>query len=299
MDGSSAQRWQLVAAVAATQWGRITVHQLREAGIGRGAIEKAVACGRLHREHVGVYVVGHLAPSDLGRWNGAVLACGARSALSLRSAASLFRIRSGEGPAVDVTVPTRNGRRRPGIAIHRAPLPERDVVVREGIRVTTVARTLADLAYVLDADGLHRAVREAQYLKLFDLAATRAAARRRPSRALDDLIEDMTVSSSALDDAFTRLLDRHRFPQPTAQKRLLGHRVDYVWEAQRVAVELDGWSAHVAYDAFQRDRAQANALQLAGWLVLRFTWADVHRRSRATVATIRRALGRTIHPSDV
>jgi very-short-patch-repair endonuclease len=72
---------------------------------------------------------------------------------------------------------------------------------------------------------------------------------------------------------------------------LLGHKVDYVWADRRVAVELDGYKAHVSLDAFERDRSQGNALQLAGWLLLRFTWGDVHRRPGATIAMLRRALG--------
>ncbi|MEA2294349.1 MAG: hypothetical protein QOE86_1988 [Solirubrobacteraceae bacterium] len=289
MDVSDATRWATVAAIASQQWGRITTAQLHAAGAGRGAIEKAVRSGRLHREHVGVYAVGHCAPSDRGRWMSGVLACGEGAALSHRSGASLVGFRRAEGPRIDVTVP--GNRRRPGIAVHRSPLPPDDVTVHQGIPVTTVARTIVDLARELDPDPLTRAVREAQYLGLFDLEATRAAAARRPSQALNRIIEDMVGTSSALDDGFIRLLERHGLPTPVAQKRLLGHRVDYVWLEQRVAVELDGFNAHVSLDAFQRDRSQGNALQLAGWLLLRFTWADVHRRGRITAVTIRRALG--------
>jgi very-short-patch-repair endonuclease len=108
---------------------------------------------------------------------------------------------------------------------------------------------------------------------------------------LRELLEDMTVSSSQLEDGFVRLLQRHHLPLPVGQEWLLGHRVDYVWTQWRVAVELDGYDAHLSLDAFQRDRTQGNALQLAGWILLRFTWADVHRHPQRTVATIRRALG--------
>jgi predicted transcriptional regulator of viral defense system len=113
--------WLAVAALAAQQWGRVSTAQLHAAGIGRGAIEKAVRSGRLHRLHRGVYAVGHLAPSVHGRWMAAVLACGDEAALSHRSAARLHRIVRAEGPRPDVTVP---GDRRPsGITVHRAPLP--------------------------------------------------------------------------------------------------------------------------------------------------------------------------------
>jgi very-short-patch-repair endonuclease len=278
--------WIEVARIAAVQHGRVTVVQLREAGLRRGAIQHAVRTGHLHREHHGVFAVGHQAPWAHGRWMSAVLACGAGAALSHRSAATLWRIRRAEGPEPDVTAPGR--RARDGIATHVAPTD--DATIREGIRVTTVARTIADLAHVIDEDDLRRTVREAQFLKLFHLKATQAAAERRPSTALSCLLEDMTVTSSELDAAFIRLLARNRIPLPVGQRSLLGHKVDYVWVERRVAVELDGYNAHVSLDAFQRDRTQSNALQLAGWVVLRFTWADVHRRPGATIAAIRRAL---------
>jgi very-short-patch-repair endonuclease len=291
MDGSSAQRWLQVAALAATQHGRVTTAQLHEAGVSRGAVDRAVAAGRLHRVHTGVFAVGHVAPSMHAGWMGAVLSCGDGAALSHRSATTLFGIRRAQGPRIDVTVPSRNGRERRDVRIHRSPLTAAEVTTRDGIRVTTVARTIADVAHEIDRDALASTVREAQFLGLFDLRATRLAAARRPSRALLELLEDMTPASSKLDAGFVELIRRHRLPMPLPQTKLLGHKVDYVWEAQRVAVELDGYNAHVSLDAFQRDRSQGNALLLAGWLLLRFTWADVHRRPAATVATIRQALG--------
>ena len=280
--------WLAVATLAARQWGRVSTAQLHAAGIGRGAIEKAVRSGRLHRLHRGVYAVGHLAPSDHGRWMAAVLACGGDAALSHRSAARLHRIGRGEGMRPDVTVP--GDRRPPQITVHRAPLPPHHVTDRAGIRVTTVARTIADLAHELEDDGLRGVVREAQFLGVFDLAATKEAAGRRPSRPLNDLVEEM-LGSSRLNDDFLRLLRRHRLPLPLPEHRLRGHRVDFVYEHARVAIELDGYRAHRSVDAFQRDLAIGNALQLAGWLLLRFSWADVHRRPRQTAATVRRALG--------
>lgn len=288
MDVSVGEGWHAAAAIASQQWGRITTQQLKDAGVRRGAIESGSRSGRLHREHLGVYIVGHRAPSDHGRWMGAVLACGEGAVLSHRSAGRLWRIYRGEGPRVDVSV--ERNLEPPGIWAHRALLPADEITHHDGIPITTVARTLVDLAHTLEPDSLTRAVREAQFLRRFDLEATRKAAERWPSKALNSIIEDMVGASSRLDDAFMRMVRRHRLPMPAAQKVLLGHPVDYVWPEQRVAVELDGYNAHTSLDAFQRDRAQTNALQLAGWVVLRFTDSDVTKRPRRTVATLRQAL---------
>ena len=291
MHASSANPWAAVATVAAGQHGLVTIEQLRDCGLGRGAVQHAVRCGRLHRVHMGVYLVGHPAMTDHARWLAAVLACGHGAALSHRSAAAMRRLRSGEGPRVDVTVPARTGRSRRGVHVHGSSLLPGDVEEVAGIRVTSVARTIADVAHELDEDALRGVVREAQFQGVFNLVATRDAAARRPSRALNDIIEEM-LGSSRLNDDFLQLLRRHRLPLPIPEHRLLGHRVDFVYEKERVAVELDGYRAHRSLDAFQRDLSQGNALQLAGWLLLRFTWADVHRRPRATVDTVRRAIGR-------
>jgi predicted transcriptional regulator of viral defense system len=115
-----------IARLAATQYGIVTRVQLVAVGLDPRTIERRAAAGRLHRVHVGVYAVGHEAPRREARWLAAVLACGEGAVLSHRSAASLWTIREGQGPRPDVTVDTRNGRRHPGIAIHRAQLAPQD-----------------------------------------------------------------------------------------------------------------------------------------------------------------------------
>jgi very-short-patch-repair endonuclease len=68
--------------------------------------------------------------------------------------------------------------------------------------------------------------------------------------------------------------------------------VDACWPEQRLVVELDGWGAHATRHAFQEDRERGNALEVAGWRVLRFTWADVTRWPRETATMVRGALAR-------
>lgn len=102
------------------------VDELRELGIGKGSVEKAVRSGRLHRVHQGVYAFGH-APFDREtEWLAAVLACGDRSVLSHRPAARLWNIRDGESRDVEVTSPSGSGRSRRGIRVHESPLEEDD-----------------------------------------------------------------------------------------------------------------------------------------------------------------------------
>jgi len=284
------------ARVAAAQYGLVTRAQLLDLGLKRGAVARRLQAGRLHRVHEGVYAVGHQAPRREARWLAAVLACGEGAALSHRSAATLWAIREGEGPRPDVSIPARSGRRQPAIAVHRVGLEPRDVTRHRAIPVTSVARTLVDLAHEVEHAQLVRALREAQFRKLFDLAATREALARRPSRSLRLLLDDLVVTQTRIEDRLLEICDRRGIPRPATQRPIAGRRVDFVWEEARLVVETDGWEAHGTRDAFQVDRAATNALQLAGYTVLRFTHADLVRRPARVAREIRAALVRAGAP---
>jgi very-short-patch-repair endonuclease len=276
-----------MAALASRQYGIVASRQL---GLDAHAIRRRTGVGRLHRVHRAVYAVGHLGLGQEARWLAAVLACGDGAVLSHRSAATLWAIRLGELFRPEVTA--AGPKRHPGIVTHRADLADADRKTHRGIPVTSPARTLADLAHVLDRDELVRALREAMFRRLYDRGAIEDALTRRPSAALKDLLAEASVTQSMLEDRFLTICARHRLPAPRTQHRIGAKRYDFVWPQERVVVETDSWLAHGTPYAFQADRAQSNALQLAGWLVLRFTWADLTRRSRRTAAAVRQALSR-------
>jgi very-short-patch-repair endonuclease len=141
-------------------------------------------------------------------------------------------------------------------------------------------------------DDLVRALRETMFRRLYEPKSIEDALTRRPSRALKDLLTEATVTQSMMEDRLLAICTRYRLPRPHTQHRIAAKRYDFAWPRQRVVVETDSWLAHANQIAFQADRAATNALQLAGWLVLRFTWADLTRRSRATAAAVDRALAR-------
>ena len=118
------------------------------------------------------------------------------------------------------------------------------------------------------------------FRRLYDPRAIEDALTRRPSKALKDLLTEASVTQSMMEDRFLTICKRHHLPRPHTQHRIGAKRYDFAWPQQRVVVETDSWLAHANQVAFQADRAASNALQLAGWLVLRFTWADLTRRSR-------------------
>ena len=151
-----------LARIAAHQHGRVTTAQLHAAGVGKQRIARWVASGRLHREHVGVYAVGHPGRTVLADCVSAVLAAGDGAVISHRSAAHLLGLRRGAPPAPEVTVPTLDGRARPGVVIHRVrALHPLDVSELHGIALTTVPRTLLDLAPASAPEALTRACHEA------------------------------------------------------------------------------------------------------------------------------------------
>jgi len=288
-----------VPAIAAAQHGLVTRRQLTSLGLTASMIEVRIETEQLIRLHRGVYALGHRQLRLQGHWLAAVLACGPGAALSHREAAALHGlIRPSNRSRIDVTTTRRIRAGRPGIDIHHTTtLVARDVTTVDGIPVTTVARTLVDLAYVVPADRLAEALREAEHLRVVDandLHETMVSTRHRRGpghAALTAVLEEhrrkgTQLTRSALEDRFLRLVDRHGLPRPRANFHVGTDEVDACWPDHRLAVELDGWERHKDRHAFQRDRTKANALARAGYRVLRFTHDDVVRRPAQTAAAI-------------
>jgi hypothetical protein len=220
------------------------------AGVGSRGIARMLADGRLTRLHRGVYALRRDQLRPEAYWLAAVLACGPGAVLSHQSAAALWGIRPSAAMRVSVSVPSLNGRRqRPGIQLHRSRrLPAEEVTVHMGIAVTTVARTLLDLADVLAPQPLKRTIDEAEYLRLLDWPALTAVVDGNPGRRGTIVLElaatPPELSTSSLEDAFLALLDRHGLPRPRVNVPMLGYTLDFLWPQARLIVETDGRGAH-------------------------------------------------------
>jgi hypothetical protein len=101
-----------------------------------------------------------------------------------------------------------------------------------GIRVTTPARTLVDLADVLNHKALTRAVNEAQVLRLITEAELITLLTRYPGRRTSHLTPERGATRSDLEDDFVRFLKRHRLPLPELNQQIAGHEVDAVYPTQ-------------------------------------------------------------------
>jgi hypothetical protein len=287
----------VIATLAGRQHGVVARQQLEALGFTVTAIKHRVACGRLHPLHRGVYAVGHASLAPRGWQLAAVLACGAGAMLSHRSAAALWGLLPTARRLVDVSS-GRSRRGARGIALHRVRrLDPADRAEHDGIPVTSVARTLLDLAEVVPPRLLERAFEEAERLSLLDRTAIVATCDRGVGRrgvtALRALVTahrpPAALVRSELERRFVELCRDADLPFPAMNVVVAGLEVDAVWPDQRLVVELDGHAFHRTAAAFERDRERDATLALAGFRVVRITYRRLHSEP-ATVAGIVRAL---------
>lgn len=271
-----------IAQVAAEQWAVLSRAQLLGAGLSPQAITRRVQAGRLHRLHLGVYsLVPRSALAQEGRWLAAVLACGPGAVLSHRSAGVLWEILDHDAQEPEVTVGFGRAQRVQGVLLHRSRTLLPHVTRRRGIAVTSLERTIADLADVVPAAQLRRAAQQAEF-KRPAIGPTgdpwRHANGRRGApklRSLPLLRARVGIAWSELEYRMLHLCRNAGLPEPESNRRIAGKRVDFVWRPQRLIVETDGGQAHMTAAAFEEDRRRDVELMLAGWRVARFTWAMV------------------------
>ena len=275
-----------VAAAAARQGGAVDRVQLRQAGLGRGAVAVRVRNGLLHPVHRDVFAVGHGALPTHGRLWAAVLACGGppSAGLSHRTAAWRWDLISAPSGPIDVSSMARV-RPIPGLRLHHPrTLRHADLTTDDdGLPLTTVARTLVDIAASFDAHRMERACHQCEHHRLLDVDAIeeilgrgRYPGARNLRLALGTLAgADPQVTWTEIEELFLAIVADAGLPRPLVNEPLLGHIPDFHWPQLKLVVETDGAATHLTATAFQSDRRRDVALQLAGYRVLRFTWRDV------------------------
>ncbi|HET9592648.1 MAG TPA: DUF559 domain-containing protein [Solirubrobacterales bacterium] len=240
------------------------------------------------------------------RLRAALLACGEGAVISHGTAAAFHRLFDEWPHFIDVTVPVEAGRKIDGIRCRRCRYPEpEEVEVQGGIAVTTVARTLVDLAGILDLAALRQvvgraAIRRKLDLQAIDIAIYNAKNRRGlkalelalvPYRTKDGKVPDVRSDFETL--VLPQLLDRGMSrPITNAPIHIEGEQflADFLWEKERVIVETDGRETHETPTAFQDDRRRDQFLASAGYRVLRVTWNQIYGDSRGVLDRISRAL---------
>jgi very-short-patch-repair endonuclease len=294
-----------LARVAVVRRGLVTDVDLAAAGLGRRAIARRVAAGRLHPVHPGVYLVGHPVLPPLAAELAAVLTCRAPALLSHQSAARLWELPAAGHDAIHVTVVGHDPGRRRGLRIHRVrKLGAHEMRLHDGIPLTSPARTILDLAAALTARETERALAEAYARELVsrsevEAALVAAGGRRgvRTLRAVLDLERGPSLTRSEAEERLLALVRSAGLPDPETNRRLQGMEVDFLWRAARLIVEVDGYAFHSRRAAFERDRARDARLQAAGFRVIRVTWRQLVDEPHAVVAVIARTLGRYRRPN--
>ncbi|MBS1887232.1 MAG: hypothetical protein JSU06_08595 [Actinobacteria bacterium] len=278
--------------------------------MGRRTIDRWLSGGRLRALHRDVYAFGPRPLTKRGKWLAGVLALGPGAFLSHESAAALWGL-GGDRPQIHVNAPrgrqVRPGRRS-GVKVHRCRFDPDEVTVRDGIPVSTLARTLFDLAERSEPQRLKNAWDEASRLRLLRVPEVAAIYERHPGRrrarnrirpfllAEQRHVED---TASPLEDRFAAFVVAHRLPPPHTNVLIEGDEVDAFWPAGRLIVELDSWEFHAHRAAFEQDRDRDTDHLLAGYKTIRVTHRRLSNEPTRLAAQIRALLHDAPYGSSV
>jgi hypothetical protein len=277
---------QELARIAAGQHGVVTRGELLDLGVSAAGIQRRVSKGTLIPVHRGVYRVGHEAPSHEAHYQAAVRACGEGAVLSGRAAGYLLGLlKCSIPPPPEVTTPTE--RRIDGVMGRRSRhINRRDGTTFRGIPITTVPRTLVDLAADLSLDDLARACHEAGVRygttpKQVEVVLARRPTSRGAANLRKILRGEVRVTLSKLERVFLALLREARLPLPKTNRLTDGRRVDCRWPEHRLTVELDSYRFHTHATRGSRTAA-ANASRAPGATSSAATRTATSSRTRGT-----------------
>lgn len=276
--------------MAGQQWGVIGWAQLEACGFSRSAVDRWQAAGKLHLIHRGVYALGHPSVPIEGRLVAALLHGGAGAVLSHATAAWWWGIVAEEPRIVDVSTESR-ARSTDGVRVHHPRTLE--ATRHRRFPITTVARTIADLAVHSSLNALRRVLAEADYRGLLrpdEVASYAGRGSKKLNQALERHQPRLARTRSDLETAFLALCEREGLPIPDINAKVSRMRIDAVWPAQRVAVELDGYQGHHTPAQLKRDRRRELHARNDGFVLIRYSWDQVFDDPDPVAADLRRAL---------
>lgn len=292
----------LVAKIAAGQDGVLTARQCLAAGMRWQEITFRCRSGAWRGMFRGVYYIHRDEPSRRSRIRAGLLSLAPTAVATLTSAAHLHGLPYiPDDPTVHASVPAeRNRLDQPGLLVRQLVIPDSDQTTVAGMRVTTPARTLADLALRLHRPDIVSMIDGALCqgrISEDDLALIAAMVRRRRGavRARRRLAEVDGRAASPLETRIRLICADAGVPPEALQYPITigyGYVVavaDLAWPSRKLIVEVDGRMVHGLPEALHHDRRRQNVLAGLGWTVLRFTWADL-RRPGYVVAAVRHAL---------
>ena len=296
-----------VEQLLARQGGVARRRELLRAGLSRRALHRRVERGELRplTPHLFTDAAGPVPDEQL---RAAVV--GLDAVVSRTSAALLWGLELTTTPTeLTVTVGRDRSRAgRHGVRVQRADLREDEWVRRDGVRVTTVVRTVLDLCRSLPL-GEAVAVGDSALRKgLVRREQLHAALRALPAGRGRDRVARVVAlldprCGSVLESLLRALLAQHGL-HPKTQVVVMASiggrigRVDFAWVDLRLVIETDGFAFHADRRRYRDDRRRGNALVLAGWRVLRFSWEDVVAYPEYVVETVRGVVSPADGPRD-
>jgi hypothetical protein len=261
----------------------------------RKAIGRWIAAGRLIRMWPGVYALGHAAVGTRGRLIAALLYAGRGSALTGSTGARLWQVTNAPWAPIHIAAP-QDRLSLPGLVVHRPRRFER--VLLRGLPVTPLADTLLAFAAHASERQVRKALAEAGYRHKFNpLDAQRVLGRGRPGsallrRSLDRHLPELARTRSPLEEDLLFLCERAGIPIPEVNVRVGPHRVDALWRAARVVVEVDGRDGHASLERRMTDHGRDMYLRTHGHLVLRYSRPQIRQQDDAVAAEIHLTLAR-------
>ncbi len=290
--------------LAAKQFGVLSAQDFAACRVSRKWLHRRIQTGEWVRMHRGVFKLGAGHPSLDQLEMAALLAAGDRSALSHTSAGRRLGLDVPRGSLVQITIPIpRRIVNLNGVQLWRSrDFSEADVTKRGPFRLTHLARTMIDLASVLDDAWLRAAMDSALRQRKTNLAwISQALQKHGPGRRgadrlrvllgeyeQGDEVPDSVLESFAMELA-AAIGHKPKLHWTILQGAQLIAEVDLAWPEVRLCVELDGWMHHGSRAAFMRDRARDRALSGLGWMVLRYTWHDVTGDRESMISELARA----------
>ena len=283
--------------LARRQKGAVTRRQLLDLGFTRHQIAHRIKIRALVPLHPGVYLVGPVHP-PLAHEAAALLACGPRAYLSHTTAARVWNLPVEGNEGIVVTVVGRWRRSLTGVVVHSiGNLSDGDLRRRHGLPVSSPSLTLLDLAGVLSPAHLASALNEARVQRSVTDArlheTLNAHPKRRGAGALRQLLESERgpkITRSAAELRALRVMHDHGIEPDASDVEVGPYRVDFWFERERVAVEVDGYRYHSTPKRFVRDRRKIAYLAARGIQVVPLTWDDLGSHAKSAMDDLRHAL---------
>jgi very-short-patch-repair endonuclease len=276
-----------------SQDGVLTLANAQRAGLSQAAVTRRVRSGRWRRFGPGVYFVDDRPFTDAARVRVAVWSYGGQAAASGMAAAWWHGLTRFAPDVIEVTVPRNShGRCHDGCRVRRRDLKLADIVEVRGLRVTELALTVVEAS-----------VRPRRNVKLMDAALQRRVdlnslwrAHLRNKGRYGSPAARMLLQAAAdgarsqAERLLVQLLKAAKITGWIANYPVAGYDVDVGFPKKKVALEVDGLAFHSDSEDFHHDRIRQNAIALAGWQVLRFTWLDLTEYPDRVIAEIRSAI---------